>query len=118
MPRGSRLKPTLRPAAAMGLILALPLVLTACGGSEKKAKDQRTAAGEILPGSISDSMLPYDTVHSQPPLAPPSEPGKGGPKGAKVAEPDSTDAVDAADPAADAPADPVEAPAAPVAPTQ
>lgn len=118
MSRGSRLMPpTLRPALTLALILALPLALAACGGTEKKEKDQRTAVGEILPGSISDSMLPYDTVRSQPPLAP-SEPGKGSPKGATTAEPDAAASSAAADPAAEAPAAPAEAPAAPTAPTE
>jgi hypothetical protein len=120
MSRESRLTSTFCRAGTLAVILALPLVLTACGGTEKKQKDQRTAAGEILPGSISDSILPYDTVHSQPPLAPPTEPGKGSPKGATVAEPDAADAAVAADPdrAAEAPAEPAEAPADPAAPTQ
>ena len=48
------------------LIAAAPL--TACG--EKKPAVQAQAGGEILPGSISDEMLPLDTATSQPPLAP------------------------------------------------
>lgn len=112
--RGRRpMLPTLRPAVTLALILAL----AACGGTEKKEKDQRTAAGEILPGSVSDSMLPYDTVRSQPPLAPPSAAGKGSPKSDTAAEPDAA-ASTAADPAADAPAAPADAPAAPTAPTE
>ena len=50
-------------------ILALALALAGCKGEEKPAQDAR-AAGEILPGSASDAMVPYDTVRSQPPLAP------------------------------------------------
>lgn len=111
------MSPTLRPAVTRALILVLPLALAACGGTEKKQKDQRTAAGEILPGSISDSMLPYDTVRSQPPLVP-SEPGKGSPKGAAGAQPDAAASDAAADPAIEAPAAPAEVPAAPTAPTQ
>jgi hypothetical protein len=55
--------------------------LSACG--EKKAvknDDQRTASGQILPGSISDAMIPYDALTSQPPVAPPK------PKPSSVAE--------------------------------
>lgn len=48
--------------------LALGLMLTACQ-SENKA-DTAKAGGEVLPGSVSDAMLPLDTVRSQPPLAP------------------------------------------------
>jgi hypothetical protein len=50
-------------------IAALSLALAACQG-EKKAARQDAGGGEILPGSTSDAMLPYDTVRSQPPLAP------------------------------------------------
>ncbi|MEO5587744.1 MAG: hypothetical protein ABIQ81_08640 [Novosphingobium sp.] len=101
------MSPTLRPF----LILALPLALTACGGAEKKAKDQRTAAGEILPGSISDAMLPYDTVRSQPPMAP-EEVRKSSPKSGTVAEPDAG-ASDAADAAQDSSPALAETPAVP-----
>lgn len=51
-------------------VLILPLALTACGG-EKKADPVATAAGgDVLEGSVSDAMVPLDTVRSQPPLAP------------------------------------------------
>lgn len=108
--------PTLRPALTLALILAPILTLAACGGTEKNEKDRRTAAGEILPGSISDAMLPYDTVRSQPPLAPP-EAVKGSAKGAAAARPDAA-ASDAGDPPAEAPAAPAEAPDALAAPTE
>lgn len=99
------------PILRLTALVALPLALAACGSNEKKAKDQRTATGEILPGSISDSMLPYDTVRSQPPLAP-KETGK---PGAKASAGPAAAASDAAAPAADAPA-PDEAPAAAASP--
>lgn len=66
-------------AACPVLMLALPLALAACQADEKPA-DQRQAAGEILPGSASDAMLPLDTLRSQPPLAPHS--GAAAPGGA------------------------------------
>lgn len=51
-------------------LLALPLAgLAACdksGGGEARAP----AASEVLEGSISDAMLPLDSVRSEPPLAP------------------------------------------------
>ena len=46
------------------------MALAACHHAVSKNDDQRTAEGHILPGSINDAMLPYDTVHSQPPAAP------------------------------------------------
>lgn len=52
------------------LVLA-PLVLAACG--DKSSDDgARAASGEVLEGTISDEMLPVDTVRSQPPLADPA----------------------------------------------
>lgn len=50
-------------------IICLALALAACKGEEKKAVGG-TASGEVLPGSVSDAMLPLDTVKSQAPLAP------------------------------------------------
>jgi len=44
------------------------ILLAACGGGDND-NDQRTAAGQVLEGSISDSMVPLETVRSQPPLA-------------------------------------------------
>ena len=55
---------------ARPVVLALLLGLSACGGGgEEAANERKTAAGEVLGGSISDAMLPLDTVQSQsPPL--------------------------------------------------
>ena len=52
------------------LVVLAPLMLfAACNGSEEKGPERKTAAGEVLGGSISDAMLPLDTVQSQsPPL--------------------------------------------------
>jgi hypothetical protein len=56
--------PPIRLAALASLML-----LAACNGSGEKGPERKTAAGEVLGGSISDSMLPLDTVQSQsPPL--------------------------------------------------
>lgn len=102
----------MRSAFRLALILALPLAAAACNkGAEKKQKDQRQAAGEILPGSISDAMLPYDTVRSQPPLAP-KESGKPGKEKLSVGA-DEGPGEPPVDPAEVVPAAPVEAPAAP-----
>ena len=54
------------------LLILAPLSLTACGSeqaAEKASDDGRSAKGEVLGGTISDDMLPLDTVKSQsPPL--------------------------------------------------
>lgn len=87
-------------------ILILALALAACG-SGKKDEGAGKAAGEILPASASDAMIPLDTVRSQAPLAPrPEGDGK-----AKAADPAATDAAET--PAVEAPAaapEPAETP--------
>ena len=54
---------TFRLAAPLTLLL-----LSACGEKGNDAA-QGSPGGEVLEGSISDAMLPLDTVRSQPPLA-------------------------------------------------
>ncbi len=58
-----------RKSACLLLPALLPslLLLSACGSS-KQERDKRTASGEVLKGTISDAMIPLDTVTSQPPL--------------------------------------------------
>lgn len=85
---------------------ALALAALALSGCQQEAKQTKAtggnAAGEILPGSTSDAMIPVDTLRSQPPAAPKIE-GTGKPKAAASdAAPEAADAA----PAADAPADP------------
>lgn len=87
-------------------ILILALALAACG-SGKKDEGAGKAAGEILPASASDAMIPLDTVRSQAPLAPKVE----GDGKAKATDPTATEAAEA--PTAEAPAaapEPAEAP--------
>jgi hypothetical protein len=43
--------------------------LAACGSKEAE-KTEGASFGQVLPGSASDAMLPYDTASSTPPLAP------------------------------------------------
>jgi hypothetical protein len=74
-------RPELRPLA---IALFAGLALTGCQ-EKKQAPAQGTAGGEVLPGAVSDAMLPIDTVRSQPPLAPKSEPS-----GAKSGKPDAS----------------------------
>ena len=51
------------------LTVSIAFALAAChrGGKEN---DQRTASGQVLQGSISDGMIPYEALKSKPPLAP------------------------------------------------
>lgn len=102
------------PARFRALSLAPPLALAlaACGGSGDEAEGERkTAAGEVLGGTISDDMLPLDTVTSQsPPLR---ESGGGSPAGNGGDGSASADAATPADDAASAPdPEPSAAPAA------
>ena len=62
------------------------ILLAACGGGDAD-NDQRTASGQVLEGSISDSMLPLETVRSQPPLA--KVTGTPGPAAAATGEPEA-----------------------------
>jgi hypothetical protein len=48
------------------------VLLAACGKSSD-GSDRRSASGEVLPGTVSDAMLPVDKLKSQPPLLAPSE---------------------------------------------
>ena len=86
-------KPHLLIAALIGLA-----ALAGCG--DKKPAAQAQAGGEILPGSVSDAMLPLDTATSQPPLAPKVE--------KSAAKPGDEPAEEGA--AAEAPAEPPAAP--------
>jgi hypothetical protein len=63
------MKQVLRPVC----LSLLALALSACG--HKKQPEQSSAAGQILQHSVSDAMLPYDTVRSQPPMAEPTGAG-------------------------------------------
>lgn len=54
---------TVLPRAALALVVAAALPLTGC--NQEKQPAQAAAAGEILPRSVTDDMLPYDTVRSQ-----------------------------------------------------
>jgi len=53
-------------------VAGLLLLATLAGcGSKKEASATGPAEGKVLPGSVSDAMLPYDTATSAPPLAAP-----------------------------------------------
>lgn len=88
---------------AIATLACLALALGACKGEQKKATGG-SAQGEVLPGALSDAMLPLDTVKSQAPLAPKSEGGeKGDAKPAKPGAKPSASAASDAPAAADAP---------------
>ncbi|WP_324740158.1 hypothetical protein U8326_10280 [Tsuneonella sp. CC-YZS046] len=89
------------------LALLATVLLSACGGG-KNGDGDGGASGQVAEGTISDAMLPLDTVRSQAPLAAPEATASGTP-GAK-----STGAASGgSDNAAAAEADEDDAPATP-----
>jgi hypothetical protein len=92
------------------LIAALPLALLAACDQGAPSDDSRSASGEVLEGTISDAMLPLDTVRSQAPLAPievaSGKPGKAKEGGAAAEE----DASEGAEPATTESAAPAASP--------
>jgi hypothetical protein len=78
----------------LGLACALALALAACG--ERKADEGGNAVSEVLPGSASDAMIPYDTLRSQPPLAPDAQAeGSGAPRDRSPLQDDASVAAEA-----------------------
>ena len=49
-------------------VLILTAMLAGCGGNDA-APQGENAKGDVLEASVSDDMIPLDTVRSQPPLA-------------------------------------------------
>ncbi len=74
--------------------LAPIVLLAACGDSP--GDDAGTASGEVLEGTVSDSMLPLDTVRSQPPLAEPSAARTGTSAGENAEETPEAEATEGA----------------------
>lgn len=60
----------------LGLLMPLALAAASCGKEEAEER-KLPAGGEILERSITDDMLPYDTVKSRSPLLEPPENGDG-----------------------------------------
>lgn len=61
-------------AIAAAMLTIASVWLGGCGSGGRDATDTiDRAEGEILDRSVSDDMLPYDTLRSQPPLADPEE---------------------------------------------
>lgn len=83
-------------------LLPLLAVLAACGDEANVAGDDtaRGASGEILEGSISDDMLPLESLSSQPPVAAPL-PGETVPTPADAATAAPGEAAPDAGPASD-----------------
>lgn len=52
------------------VIACVALAVLAGCHRETRSDDQRTATGQVLAGSISDSMIPYEQLQSRPPAAP------------------------------------------------
>jgi hypothetical protein len=88
------MKPNHRPFLALAALFAL-----ASCGSENEEADRRTAVGEILPGSVSDAMIHYDELRSQPPLAPRTGAPSGGGQEAGDSASDTAADAEAAAPA-------------------
>lgn len=71
-------------AAAAGLLL-----LSACTDDAAPVEVGGSASGDILPASVSDAMIPTDTLQSQPPLMAP-EPAASGAAAPSEAGDDTT----------------------------
>lgn len=89
-------------------ILGAVLALSAC--NQGKTDERDTAAGKILPGSVSDAMLQTDGLQAEAPLAAPvpeDAEGEAKPKaaraGAEAERSDAEETPEAAQPAAPAP---------------
>jgi len=112
----------LSPLAGRPLLLApVMLALAGCGLSDDSSAS-KDAAGQVLPGTISDAMVPLDTVRSQAPLAPQAAPAGASDEASDAAEASdapsdaaSAGAGDAAGPAAATPSAPAAAAAKPAA---
>jgi len=70
----------MRTTANFILPVAVALCLAGCGsGTERAAETIDKAEGEILSRSVTDDMLPYESLRSQPPLeVPAGETSQGG----------------------------------------
>lgn len=96
------------------IALAAMALLAACNGDAPQ-QEGGAASGEVLPGSVSDEMLPYDTVTSQPPLMAPEPAAAASGAAASAVDGDTPVANDAdaaatpTAPAAEEPAEPAEA---------
>ena len=100
----------IRRCGAILAILVLTATLGACHQGQKAGHGE--VSGQILPGSVSDAMLPYDSVKSKAPLAPVQSVGQSGhaPAG------DAADSAGTTAATADSAAPDAAAPPSPAAP--
>ncbi len=62
----------------LSVLTAIALLVTGCADEpEPEAQPQAAPMGEVLEGSISDEMIPYDLLRSQAPLEDPAARGAG-----------------------------------------
>ncbi|MBM3596551.1 MAG: hypothetical protein FJX31_12510 [Alphaproteobacteria bacterium] len=90
------------------------LALAACGGAGDEATGGESENSRILEGSVSDEMIPFEKLRSEPPAAKiEAGEGKAGAAGTSGSRAGSSQASGAgtADPAQAAPAEPAERPA-------
>lgn len=92
---------------SVAAVLAVSFSLAACGEEavERGDDDARTAVGEVRGGTISDAMLPLDTVQSQsPPLREATQPQSqdddtdDAPEGNETPEAESVEAPESTEP--------------------
>ena len=87
-----------------GLCLLASLALASCGDDAapvEQGDEDATARGEVLGGTISDDMLPLDTVRSQAPSLAIEGEGEEAGTGASDAEGEQTDPAPAGEDAGD-----------------
>lgn len=61
----------MKTLTVLTLTLAATLALSGCKKDKNADQNAPAAGGQLLPRSVSDDMLPYDTVRSQAQLANP-----------------------------------------------
>ena len=86
------------------VVPALVLLLSACGDdAAPEAAQGGSASGEVLPGSISDDMIPTDALRSQGPqiIEAPASAASGAPGAGETAAPAGEEAAVEAEPAAE-----------------
>lgn len=80
---------------------AIACMLVSCGDNAKRGEgDDRTAAGEVRGGTISDEMLPLDQLKSQSPPLRVNSGDTGNAEGGELADEGQNPAEDATEPAA------------------